>query len=645
VSTSQKSRHAEPWLEGHFGASSALMMPSSVSGPTPGASRPETRARHTTERSQAEESVARQHPSVSPETAVLTQYVESPRGIQASNDPTVILPSGVWMPDLEGMHFHEARAFQQSNHRAFELPCKTLGAPEGAWLPEHERSAPGVESTGLSEELWKIGDRPPTPPPINSLEHAERSGIGEGAWVGMEHVLVSQISDVPTAQGQNADMEQSLPTESGGVSGPRVTAPRTRGLDRGVGVEASLAPAIRAIAGGDDIGLGLVTEPSMHKDLHQGPAMMLRQQLNSRAGARSPVMRHGQGGLSETNLISGGRGDFYVSGLQVEAKTATDQKSIALEGALPPLRVDTDNFRPINSGSKRPPRDMSSRSRTGFTNSRSGRRSPSPSFRSASPARSWNGSVVSGNSHGSSRSQLDMMRFQTYDGRPRGPRSRSDSKDFGSLLANPVQPYTPGAALRGSTAVSPLTTPRQEDDSFHSHDFQDWMGAQRPQPPSPRMAATSHFAAAAPMVSLTPRLDLGDKQQVPTCYAAVQETEWSVANATPSKPSQASNPTAAGPMSWLTAAKQEFQDQAKPCVFSEASALTSPPSPDSAYGTWEGDLQKMGWGSYQSARRFGPRPAQHPHDKARLLLDLRGTGAARPYNMSPNPNAGRERHW
>jgi len=45
-----------------------------------------------------------------------------------------------------------------------------------------------------------------------------------------------------------------------------------------------------------------------------------------------------------------------------------------------------------------------------------------------------------------------------------------------------VQAYVPGAALKGTTAVSPLTTPRAMVDPFDSHDFQEWMGvASQPQ--------------------------------------------------------------------------------------------------------------------------------------------------------------------
>jgi hypothetical protein len=47
----------------------------------------------------------------------------------------------------------------------------------------------------------------------------------------------------------------------------------------------------------------------------------------------------------------------------------------------------------------------------------------------------------------------------------------------------------PGASLRGTTAVSPLTTPRAVFDSFQSHEFQHWMGGQASVSTSPKLGA------------------------------------------------------------------------------------------------------------------------------------------------------------
>ena len=49
----------------------------------------------------------------------------------------------------------------------------------------------------------------------------------------------------------------------------------------------------------------------------------------------------------------------------------------------------------------------------------------------------------------------------------------------------------PGASLKGTTAVSPLTTPRAVSDSFQSHEFQHWMGGQASVSTSPKLGALS----------------------------------------------------------------------------------------------------------------------------------------------------------
>ena len=561
-------------------------------------------------------------------------HLESPQGIQTSIDPsTVILPSGVWLPDFQNLQVDTAAAGRPKQAKQQgESPTGVIEAPEGVWLPELQEVSDSKIEDGFGRggvRQWKVGDRPPTPPPVGTLEYTQLSSNAEREVCvlgGLDEVIVTDISDVAGPGTENVTFY-------------------TRG------VEASSAPAIRAIGGagvgGDNA--GLVTMPDVNGELSNishRPAMMLRQQLNSRTYTQDVE----QGWASSTlkGTAAGGEAhsaaffhaadrDFYLSGMQAGTAFWGENQATGFlngEGALPP-RPDTVDFKPIQSAARRPPRDLSNRNNNAsLCNSRHGRHSPSPSLRSASPTRSWNGSVISGTSNHSTRS--DMLRFQTYDGRPRRPRGTgSGTRDFGSLLANPVQPYTPGAALKGSTAVSPLTTPRQEDDSFHSNDFQDWMGAQRSQPGSPKLGAMSYVPVSSPApgaLSLTPRSVFGgEHQQEGSPSTFNPDSGWAVANATPSKPSQAAKSAAAEPqpVSWLAAARQEFEDQSKQPVFAEVD--TYPHSHNSPYGVWEGGSHKMGWASYQSARRFGPRPPPQ-HDR----------GAS---PVSQNRNAGRERHW
>jgi len=49
----------------------------------------------------------------------------------------------------------------------------------------------------------------------------------------------------------------------------------------------------------------------------------------------------------------------------------------------------------------------------------------------------------------------------------------------------------PGASLKGTTAVSPLTTPRTVSDSFQSYEFQHGMGGQASVSTSPKLGALS----------------------------------------------------------------------------------------------------------------------------------------------------------
>ena len=109
--------------------------------------------------------------------------------------------------------------------------------------------------------------------------------------------------------------------------------------------------------------------------------------------------------------------------------------------SLPP-RPNLGNFRPIHFDGRGGAAAWSRRGpqrghRSPSPAAVGSRRSPSP-FRADSPKRSRNGSV-DGMSNASTRSKMDMLRFQTYDGQWRQPTSAAGSDDMGSLFVNPVQ--------------------------------------------------------------------------------------------------------------------------------------------------------------------------------------------------------------
>jgi hypothetical protein len=141
----------------------------------------------------------------------------------------------------------------------------------------------------------------------------------------------------------------------------------------------------------------------------------------------------------ERGRTYGTSGRAYEEGERAVSGRTNIPPSAGTGSSLPP-RPNMGNFKPIHFDLRGGAGAMSRRGRRSPSPAAVGsRRSPSP-FRADSPTRSRNGSV-GGMSNASTRSKMDMLRFQTYDGQLRQPTSAAGSEDMGSIFVNPVQVY------------------------------------------------------------------------------------------------------------------------------------------------------------------------------------------------------------